>query len=268
MVDLEDLELRYFCNGFDVPYKLQKGEILNIKPILVKDYPYYEYASTILEIKKNETDNIEIIKMSYLDFLINVAIVNQEDNKNKLINLCNLCFGYNYISTGVDKNNKTCLYLCNKNREVEKIISSKEFDDISKIILNQNNYSYDNRYIAPEVRELMAEYYKAKYKEVHTPSLEKRKAFVSSKTGMTFKVLNELSYREFDLIYSASVDSEIYIGQKIIQGSYKYEVKEEIKHPLFEQRKDPYSEIFEDTTILGSKGINGANQLNAINMNT
>ena len=53
MVDLENLELKYFCNGFDVPYKLQNGGILNIKPILVKDYPYYEYSSSILEIRKN-----------------------------------------------------------------------------------------------------------------------------------------------------------------------------------------------------------------------
>lgn len=265
MVDLEDLELRYFCNGFDVPYKLKNGGILNIKPILVKDYPYYEYSSTILEIKKNETDNIEIIKMSYLEFLLNIYITN-EDCKNKLINLCNLCLGYDYISVGKDKNNKTCLYLCNEDGEVEKIISSKEFDDISKIILNQNNYSYDNRYVSPEVRELMAEYYKVKYSDVYTPTLERKKAFVSSKTGLSFKVLNELTYREFDLMYNASVESEIYIGQKIIQASYKYEVKEDIKHPLFERKKDPYAEIFEDTSVLGSKGISGANQLNGMNV--
>ena len=89
---------------------------------------------------------------------------------------------------------------------------------------------------------------------------------MSSKMGMPFKELNELTYREFDLIYNASVESEIYIGQKIIQGSYKYEVKEDIRHPLFEQKKDPYAEIFEDTSVLGNKGISGANQLNNMNI--
>ena len=84
MVDLENLELKYFCNGFDVPYKLQNGGILNIKPILVKDYPYYEYSSNILEIRKNETDNIEIIKMSYLDFLLNI-VISKDEYKDKLI---------------------------------------------------------------------------------------------------------------------------------------------------------------------------------------
>ena len=72
MVDLQDLELKYFCNGYDVPYELRNGSTLNIKPILVKDYPYYEVAKSILEIAKNEMGDIEIIKMSYLEFLFNL----------------------------------------------------------------------------------------------------------------------------------------------------------------------------------------------------
>ena len=63
VVNLDDLELKYFCNGYDVPYNLRNGSVLNIKPILVKDYPYYEVAKSILEITKNETGDIEIIKM-------------------------------------------------------------------------------------------------------------------------------------------------------------------------------------------------------------
>ena len=44
------------------------------------------------------------------------------------------------------------------------------------------------------------------------------------------------------------------------------EVKEDIKHPLFEPRKDPYAEIFEDASILSNKGISGAEQLNNMNL--
>ena len=78
--------------------------------------------------------------------------------------------------------------------------------------------------------------------------------------------MNELPYREFELIYDACKDSEIYIGQKIIQGSYKYDVKEDIKHPLFEPKKDPYEELFTDTSTLVSKGISGAENLTAMNL--
>ena len=62
------------------------------------------------------------------------------------------------------------------------------------------------------------------------------------------------------------LNSEIYFAQKMVQCSYKYEVKDDVKHPLFEPKKDPYAEIFEDTTILGQKGIGGAENLNALNL--
>ena len=68
------------------------------------------------------------------------------------------------------------------------------------------------------------------------------------------------------MIYDACKDSETYIGQKIIQGSYKYDVKEDIKHPLFVSKKDPYEELFTDTSTLASKGISGAENLTAMNL--
>ena len=55
VVDIKDLELRYFCNGFDVPYKVKEGGELNIRPVLVKNYPYYE----IWEIEKLDVKTIE-----------------------------------------------------------------------------------------------------------------------------------------------------------------------------------------------------------------
>ena len=51
----------------------------------------------------------------------------------------------------------------------------------------------------------------------------------------------------------------------MVQCSYKYEVKEDVKHPLFEKKKDPYAEIFEDTGVFSSKGITGAERLNDLN---
>ena len=263
-VNLDDLELKYFCNGYDVPYNLRNGSVLNIKPILVKDYPYYDIAKSILEIAKNEMGDIEIIKMSYLEFLFNMFKTN-ETYINWFLNICKLCFGYEKIGIVV-KNNKHCLALCDENEVIEHIITPKEFDDISKIILNQNDSSYDNRYVSPEVRELMASYYKAKYNDTRTPNLEEKKAYVTSKTGIPISQLNDMTYRYFSLVYDSSISSEIYITQKMIQCSQKYEVKGDVKHPLFEPKKDPYAEIFEDTTILSEKGISGAESLNALNL--
>lgn len=268
MVNLEMLEKLYFCNSLNVPYKLKKGGEIEIKPIKVKDYPIYEIASEILTYNKNESTNIEILQMSYLEFLVKYIFTmeNGDEKIQDLIWLAKNCLGYDYISIEVDKN-KPVITLCKEDGTVEKIINRKEFDDIKKIILNQNNPKYDNRYISPDVREMLNEYIKVQYKDGYIPTLEQRKAFVSSKTGRTFAELNELPYREFDLVYDANVNSEIYIAQKIIQGSYKYEVKEDIKHPLFSKPHDIYSELFKDTSVLSGKGISGAEQLNMINNN-
>lgn len=274
MIDLNYMKDFYFCNGLDVPFSVKKGRELTIKPITVKDYPIYELSKSILEINKNETNDIEIIQMSYLKFLLEIVIKQNDAYRNQLNFILEYCLGIKYANFEKD-NGRNCIVVYDKifneklNKEeyiVASVINHKEFDDIIKIILNQNDANYDNRYVNPEVRELMEQYYKAKYQNATIPSLEKRKAFVASKMGKTFKEINEMTYREFDLIYNASVDSEIYIGQKIIQGSFKYEVKEDIVHPLYEKKKDPYSEIFEDTSVLSKKGISGAEQLNVMNL--
>ena len=264
-LNLDELELKYFYNGYDVPYKVKNGGVLNIKPILVKDYPFYEISKVLLEINKNDTNNIEIIKMSYLEYIFNLISVNVTYN-NALIELCRLSFGYDKIAIGTH-NKKRCLLLCNDELKVEYIITPKEFDEIAKIILNQNDAKYDNRYVNPEVRELMLEYYKVKHSDFRTPNLEEKKAYVVGKTGMNINQINEMAYRLFDLIYNSCVNSEIYLAQKMVQCSYKYDVKEDVKHPLFEKKKDPYAEIFEDTTVLSNKGINGAEKLNNLNLN-
>ena len=264
VVDLKDLELKYFCNGYDVPYNIKNGGTLKIKPILVKDYPFYEISKGLLEINKNEMNDINIIKMSYLEFIFNLIMMDVSYN-NALIEICRLSLGYNKIAIG-NHNNKKCLLLCDDDNTVKYIITSKEFDEISKIILNQNDANYDNRYVNPEVKELMAEYYKVKHNDVRNPNLEEKKAYVISKTGMEMEKINNISYRLFDLIYNSCVNSEIYFAQKMVQCSYKYDVKEDVKHPLFEPKKDPYAEIFEDTSILGNKGITGADRLNNLNI--
>jgi hypothetical protein len=261
VVDLEILENNYFVNMSDVPYELKKGGTIYIKPVLVKDYNIYMWAKEILLIDKNEISDIDIIQMSYLEFLIKNVLTISSEMVDKICWLIKLTLNEEHISIG-----NNCLIICEDDKTIKYIISSKEFNDISKIIQAQNDPNYDDRYVSPEVKELMAEYYKVKYKSVVTPSLEKKKAFVSSKTGKTFLQLNELPCREFELIYDACKDSEIYIGQKIIQGSYKYEVKEDIKHPLFAEKQDPYEELFTDTSTLASKGINGAEQLTAMNL--
>ena len=107
VVDLKDLELRYFCNGYNVPYNIKNGGIIEIKPILVKDYPFYESSKGLLEINKNEINDINVIKMSYLEFIFNLIVMDATYN-NALIELCKLALGYEKIAVGTH-NDKKCL---------------------------------------------------------------------------------------------------------------------------------------------------------------
>lgn len=242
---IKSYELLYFQNGYDVPYDLIKGGTILIKPILVKDYNNYNLSCQVLDIKKNETNDSKIIQMSYLEFILNGILNGNEEYQTQLCMILSLCLGEEYVKIG-EENNKKCLILCDEEDNVKGIIKKKEFDEIRKIILYQNDIEYDDRYISPDVKKIVEEYYSIKYKNTEIPSLEKRKAFVASKTGMKFEEINNMKYRFFSLVYESNINSEIYIGQKIIQASSKYEVKEDIQHPLYSKEKDKYEMAFVD----------------------
>ena len=174
MVDLDVLELNYFVNMSNVPYELKKGGMIYIKPVLLKDYLRYNWAKEILTISKNEINDIEVIQMSYLEFLIKKIFVMDKDSEDKVRWIIKLCLNEDYVAIG-----DNCLIVCDKDGTIKYVISSKEFDDISKIIQAQNDPNYDDRYVSPEVKELMQDYYKTKYSNITSPTLEKKKAFVS-----------------------------------------------------------------------------------------
>ena len=264
MIDIEQLILQYFQNDFSCPYKLGCGYILNINPIKVKDWSIFERSLGILEIDKNKINDFEIIQMSYLEFLCN-KILSDKSCTQQLINIFNYAMNEDNIHLG-KFNNKSVLIICDKDDIKKGFITSKEFDEISKIILFQNIKDYDDREVNEDVKELMQEYYKIKYRDIKDPTLEEKKTYVIAKTGIKMSDINEMTYRTFSQVYKHSIDDVLYIGDKIIQGSEKYEMKkgQEVKHPLFEKPKDPYAEIFSNTSVLSEKGIKGAEQLNML----
>lgn len=270
MIDINELQRKYFSNIYDVPYDLKKGGKIFIKPVLLKDSELYDWAKQILEIDKNSTGNIEIIQSSYLKFLIDYYFIGVEGSENLLRNLIKLCLGFEYIAFAKDKG-KPCIAIydgCEEGSTLTHIINQKEFDDIKTIILFQNNPSYDDRYVNPEVKEMLAEYYKVKYNNMNVPTMEKKKGFVSSKTGKTFKELNEISYREFCIIYDELLAQDNYYIYKIVASNFQDTKINEVLHPLFAKKHDIYEELFTSTSALSNKGIVGAEQLGKMNFET
>lgn len=263
MVNIEQLTELYFASDEPVPYKLKCGVEVNIRPIKVKNWSAFNKSLGVLTIEKNEINDIDIIRMSYLEFLINLMSQNK-DYINCLINIFKYSIGEELLDTHII-NGKTNLAILDSNivnfdadgkeyNPIKFVINSKEFDDIKKIILFQNIYDYDDRYISPDVKDLYAQYIQAiSSNNQEDPTLERKKVFVMGKTGCSIKELNDMSYRMFSQIYTIKVEIDLYYAKKMIQASQKYDVKEEIIYPLFEKKKDKYDGLFLSRDSVESK---------------
>lgn len=263
VVDIKQLEKLYFENDIPVQYtlknELSKGKIIKIYPIKVIDWSMFESCVDVISQDKQDYNDIDILSMSYLDFIYKVLIpngVNKDGtsvNAIKLAKILELSLGEPDVNIGTYKN-KNCLVLSE-----DKIITSKEFEDIRKIILFQNIEDYDDRYVSPDVKQLYAEYLKTTNSNSVDPSLERKKTFVIGKTGIMMNELNKMSYRIFHQIYLGAIETDMYYANKIIQSSQKYDVKEEVIYPLFTKKKDKYANIFVSKSSVENKlgKING-----------
>lgn len=263
-VDIENLKILYFQNDEPCPYQLKCGYELKIYPVKVKDWGMFEPSLSILQIDKNKINDIRVIQMSYLEYLYYLYSLKEEYGEY-IANIMKYSLGEENVSFLMNKD-KPMLVLLGEDSTIKGYINHKEFDDIKKIILYQNIYDYKDIYVDADVQQLWEDYYKIKYKDGKTPSFEEQKTYVLAKCGFTIKEINDMTYRMFSQVYNHCIGDILYIGRKIIQGSYKYQVDEDIKHPLYEKPKDIYSEIFEDTNVLSNKGISGAEQLNSLNL--
>jgi len=254
-VNIKQLELLYFQNDEPVPYKLKCGVEINISPISVRNWGLFNNCLDCLRINKNEINDIDIIQMFYLDFLNKIISSGTEESNQFKYNLaCILKFSmdvnYFLIST---ENGKSVIVVCDENRIILYKMYPKDFDDIKKIILYQNIPNYDDRYLDPTIRKAIESYNKTKSQNQISPTLEKQKVFVISKTGMSMERINKMTYRTFIQIYDFNIKDDLYLIRNMYKTSYKYDVGEEILHPLYEKEKDIFDEIFIDADSFTKK---------------
>lgn len=256
---LKYYEQYYFANNTPVPFKVKDNNYtLFIRPVSVSMFPFYSDNVGILCIDKNKISDAKIISMSYLQYLVDVVLQN-EDYQRALVQILNLSLGDEYSFTiGHNENGKPYLGVVQDGQTLCKV-SAKEFDKISDIILNYNNKDYDNRYISEDMRKAMEDYYDIKYKDRYIPTLEEKKTFVSFKSGLTLSQINEMSYRHFDIMYNQCVANDLFFSQKIIQASEKYKVNDEIVYPLFKKKENKFdflqnADKFEKKVSAAAKG--------------
>lgn len=175
--------------AFDDPYDY-KG--IKIYPIKLRDFFTFSYGVDCLLIDKNSIPNVDIISMSYLDFLINTS---SEENKNldKLAILLYLSLRINPEEVRIykDEKNNHSLYIG------EKVVGSSDFDKIKNIILSQNLIEEPDYTIQKEIRDKIEEGKRIRSKSMKFADLEDQIVSLSISTGLEIEKIYDMTYRKF-----------------------------------------------------------------------
>ncbi len=266
--NLETLTRYYFSKGKPCPYKLKSNIEILIYPILVKDYESYDECRSILEIDKRSIDDVNIISMSQLDFLEytfgNEMIIDEvtkttlgNNELQKFKKIFSLCLHEDYVAIAKDDNGKSVIIVAEKDNEGEFIlkykISNKDYLNIAKIILFQNDINYDDTYINPDVVKEYNAMMELKTKNISSPTLERRKIFVLSRYRCTLEDIENMTYRMFNMLFDEYVDIEQYFVDNMYKTAYKFDIKENIAYPLYKPKEDKFKDLFISQESLNSK---------------
>lgn len=198
-IDIAVLEKGYFYYDKPVPYKLSDDYKININPITISDGEIFNSSIDLLQIDKNSINSVEIIQMSYLDFIIKVMILGGQDRLylDKLCNILKLCIGLEDWGIVKDEKDKFSITIPNTDAK----INGKQFEDIRRIILYQNILHYDDSYIDPDLKKSMQEVDRLKNSGYLPPSLERKIAIITAHCGLSKKEQLKYTMRSHQLLF-------------------------------------------------------------------
>ena len=252
---------------------------LKIKPILAKDALRFLDAVSVLQIEKNKIPSVEIIQMSYLEFMINFMVMYTEyftDFAWILTTVLGIGFEKDKVIKGFPDNeilieempNKEVRYrlngwdfeltLCHPRgakitlRDVE--FTTREFDDFRRIIMYQNIYDYDETPMSDDFRKVIEQYYAIKNRGIHKPDLEDKAVAIILNTAYTFDSLQEVPYRSFEKLFYDGVGKIDYMATKSLEPHLKE--GKSIDHWVYKPIREKYSEVFSDANEFANKFAN------------
>ena len=236
-VDIDVLTKAFFYVDEPVPYKLTDKDILYIYPVSVKDSEVFSSSCDILQIDKNSLASVEIIQMSYLDFLLKVLIPSDESKiwLDKLFNVMRLCLRWDNWTLNVDNNQKISLV----NEDNGFKIKARQFDDIKRIILYQNLLHYDDEYIDPDLKKAIEETNKLRAANIVAPSLERRISIVTAHCGLPKREQLAMTMRAHQSLFEECSGEVDYTTTKPIA---LYAGKAKDVEWIYKSKKDKYSD--------------------------
>ena len=241
-MNFDALNELYFAYDDPVPYLLKSGATLNIYPVSLRDSLIFLTSCDLLNIDKNSSSDVSVIQMTYLRYLSERVLQNADEqeikaSKQKLVNICMLCFKMELPYMG--KNERGKVVLCDaKNPDI--IITEKEFEDIRRIVMYQNILDYDDEYINPDLKKAIDETNALKAAKYAPISTDRKMGIVMAHCGYTKQQLKEMTYRSFNILFNEVVGEVEFETTRAI--SLYAGQADKIEHWIFKKRKDKYDD--------------------------
>ena len=239
-ININFLSRAYFY--FDKPVDYNLGDkILKIYPVSLEDSEIFLASMDILTVDKNSIPSVEIIQMSYLQFILNVLLAQNPLNTQKMINILTICLKFKNFGIK-DYKGKPCIY----DKDLDCTITSKQFDDIKRIILYQNLLHYDDSYINPDAKKAMDEIDLLKNQDYENISLERRIAIITAHCGLAKKEQLAMTFRSHSLLFEevcSEVDFET-VRPISLYACMQSKKNQEIEHWIYRKKKNKFNKYF------------------------
>ena len=131
-IDINYYKDTYFTFDEPVPYKLKCGETLYLSPVFLNNYMLFITSYGILDIDKNSTNDVEIIYMPYLKFLVKRVFPYYKESIQQFVNICVLCMGLKTPEIKLTDKNKFVLYDAEEGKNIN--ITQKELEVVDNIL--------------------------------------------------------------------------------------------------------------------------------------
>jgi hypothetical protein len=208
---------RYLECDEPIPYKS-----LLVYPAKIKNYYDFLDSVTCLTIDKDQLGP-DAAAMSYLEFLVLLYVSEEYKDRTKVQfeEVCRLCLQLEPDDFYFGVDDKEQLFFCIGDTRFKK----GEFDELRKIILNQNFPDYDDTYIDPELAKALDDERELRSRRSGKPSLEDQINALCVLTGLNFDYIYSLPIRRFFLVLGKSIAKMEYQMARTAQmsGMVKFE---------------------------------------------
>ena len=254
---------KYMIFDHPVPYKN-----FLIKPVKMIDYVRFHESVVCLLLDKNSVPDIEVISMTYLEYLLHIG----KDNPLYFIALDQLLRIVLSVRT-IDENENAKIEELTETEDIQflnsfkglvvkgEIVDGDDFDAIKAIICEQNQIELIDETISKDVRDEIAkaEEYKRRQNQNKICSLEDQLVAVVIKTGLSFEYLHEITIRKFSKILERAdhaMHYEIYL-EGVVTRQIKMKDGEMPTHWLADlHEEDKHKNAKMDLDVLQNKIAN------------